>query len=121
MVDITIAGKVITLTHKDVEGKSSITICAESNGRTASANIPVFVVSSSGIADAVAQGTICYANGRLHICGMDGTDFVIFNLAGQAVGAFTAQGDDASVVLTLAPGAYVVTTADGSRNIKINI
>ena len=121
LVDITIAGKVITLTHKDVEGESSITICAESNGRTASANIPVFVVSSSGIADAVAQGTICYANGRLHICGMDGTDFVIFNLAGQAVGAFTAQGDDASVVLTLAPGAYVVTTADGSRNIKINI
>ena len=121
LVDIAIDGKVITLTHKDVEGKSSITICAESNGRTASANIPVFVVSSSGIADAVAQGTICYANGRLHICGMDGTDFVIFNLAGQAVGAFTAQGYDASVVLTLAPGAYVVTTADGSRNIKINI
>lgn len=121
LVDIAIDGKVITLTHKDVEGSSAITICAESNGRTATVNIPVFVVSSSGIADAVAQGTICYANGRLHICGMDGTDFVIFNLAGQAVGAFTAQGDDASVVLTLAPGAYVVTTADGSRNIKINI
>ena len=79
------------------------------------------MVNDSGIADAVAQGTISYANGRLHICGMDGSDFVIFNLAGQAVGAFTAQGDNASVVLTLAPGAYVVATADGSRTIKINI
>lgn len=121
LVDIAIDGKVITLTHKDVEGSSAITICAESNGRTASVNIPVLVVNNSGIADAVAQGTISYANGRLHICGMDGSDFVIFNLTGQAVGAFTAQGDDASVVLTLAPGAYVVATADGSRTIKINI
>lgn len=121
LVDIAIAGKVITLTHKDVEGSSAITICAESNGRIASVNIPVLVVNDSGIADAVAQGTISYANGRLHICGMDGSDFVIFNLAGQAVGAFTAQGDNASVVLTLAPGAYVVATADGSRTIKINI
>ncbi|MGN0224354.1 MAG: leucine-rich repeat protein [Muribaculaceae bacterium] len=121
LVDIAIDGKVITLTHKNVEGSSAITIYAESNGRTASVNIPVLVVNDSGIADAVAQGTISYANGRLHICGMDGTDFVIFNLAGQTVGAFTAQGDNASVVLTLAPGAYVVATANGSRTIKINI
>lgn len=121
LVDISIDGKVITLTHKDVEGSSAITICAESNGRTAAVNIPVFVVNNSGIADAVAHGTISYANSRLHICGMDNSDFVIFNLAGQAVGAFTVHGDDASVVLSLAPGAYVVTTADGSRTIKINI
>ncbi|MGM9859332.1 MAG: DUF5074 domain-containing protein, partial [Muribaculaceae bacterium] len=121
IADVVCSGRTIQISHKGIVGEGTLSINAESNGKITTVDIPVQIGKSTGVNDAIATGVISFSDNRLHLCGLSGKQFVIYNVAGAAVGAFDVESDDVTVTLALVPGAYIVASTDGTRRIKINI
>lgn len=121
VADVVLEGTTLTVTPL-AEGSSSITLRAVSNGRVSLLNVPVTIVDTTeGISDVAAAGNIRIEGRRVSIDGMEGATFVVYDMAGRAVSAFEACSPSCSVVLTLAPGAYVLANADNTRSMKFFI
>ncbi|MDE5972619.1 MAG: leucine-rich repeat protein, partial [Muribaculaceae bacterium] len=112
-----------TLTVTPVrKGRSSFTLVAESNGRSASVNVPVVVDSTVGLDNAVTVGgNITVVGRRVILKGLAGVDFTVFDMAGRAVCGFRADSDDATIRLAIPSGAYLLSDSHGARSIKFVI
>ena len=121
IADVVCNGHTVTISHKGVIGDGTLSINAESNGKISTVDIPVQIGKSTGVNDAIAAGVISFSENRLHLIGLCGKQFVIYNVAGNEVGAFDVESEDVTVSLALVPGAYIVASTDGTRRIKINI
>lgn len=122
VAEVSLTGK-RTLTVTPVsKGRSSFTIVAESNGRSASVNVPVVVDSTVGLDNAATVGgNITVVGRRVVLKGLAGVDFTVFDMAGRAVCGFRADSDDATVRLAIPSGAYLLSDSHGSRSIKFVI
>lgn len=64
-------------------------------------------------------GRISYSGGMLRLRGMAGESVAVYSLSGLAVETLRPDSDDYSRTLSLAPGYYVVRTAQGSLKICV--
>lgn len=121
IADVKVDGKTVTITPIK-EGKATLSLQAQSNGKTTLVDIPVSIFKTSGV-DGVSEigGTITVTGRRVNVKGMEGCDFFVYDMAGSAVAAFHADSDDVSVVLAVPSGVYVVASADGRRAVKVSI
>ncbi len=121
IAEVTLEGKKLTVVPRaNAVGKATLTLKAESNGRVSTIDIPVINDTSTEVdlADA-ANGTISIVDRRITASGMNGAHFTVYDMAGVAVSAFTADSDRTSVVLTVPAGVYILTAGD--RTFKFSV
>ena len=113
-------GKTLTVTAKPGQfGMESITLKAESNGVVTTVDIPVNIELISGVDNAYTDNGIITVSGHtVRILNMEGTDFMVYDMNGRAVSAFSANSNDARVRLTVPDGIYIICSADGKRKVK---
>lgn len=104
-------------------GHGSLTVKAESNGKTTTISIPYVVEdSASGINDVHGKAaTVTVTDNIVTVRGLQGVMFTIYDVAGRTVGAFVADSGCSRFALTLSAGVYVLTSADGSHTLKFAI
>ncbi|MDE6310783.1 MAG: leucine-rich repeat protein [Muribaculaceae bacterium] len=108
VIDAELDGRTLTLTPL-TSGQTSLTLVAESNGKTTQKAIPVTVKSiDSGIASPSSDGSICIVNKTLYIRGHEGETFIINDLSGRARGAFIVSDNEFRIDLALSEGIYLL-------------
>ena len=121
IAEVTLESKKLTVVPRaNAVGKATLTLKAESNGRVSTIDIPVINDTSTGVdlTDA-GNGTISIVDRRITASGMNGAHFTVYDMAGVAVSAFTADSDRTSVVLTVPAGVYILTAGD--RTFKFSV
>lgn len=123
VAEVSLSGRRTLAVTPRGKGRSSFTLVAESNGRTTSVNVPVVVIDTTvGIESAGAVGgNITVTGRRVNVRNLAGTEFTVFDMTGRAVSAFRADSDDATILLAIPAGMYVITDSQGVRTIKFTI
>lgn len=122
IVDAELRGGVLTV-KPVVAGHGSLSVKAESNGKTTTISLPYAVEdSASGINDVNGSAAmVAVTDNVVTVKGLMGVSFAIYDVAGRTVGAFVADSDCSCIALTLSAGVYVLTSADGSHTLKFAI
>lgn len=119
IADVTLLDRHISVMPK-AKGESSLTLVAESNGRTTTVNVPVQVLEKPEGVEAVSAdgGVITVRGNRVNVRGMMGAAFTVYDMSGREVSAFEANSDDTTVMLAIPAGTYVLRETTGVRTLK---
>lgn len=115
VADVKLEGKTLTVTPK-THGRREFTLVAESNGRTVSKTVGVYVSNISTGIDEVNQGraSVYALDGSLHIDGCAGKTAAVYSADGRMVASFGIDTDAFVSDLGGYSGVFVVKVSDGA-------
>lgn len=111
----------ITPTPGVKKGNGTISLVAESNGKTVNYNLPVALDVESGIDGIRTLPSISYQYGLLRVKGLDGNQIDVYDVNGCHVAGFTANSDDMQRNLDLQHGIYIIKADNTNITTKIMV
>lgn len=105
--EVRLEGRKLTVSPLS-QGNMSFALTAESNGRRTTKNINVNVDLGTGVNGLETVPSVSFDGRRLHVCGLNGERFSIYDVAGMEMVSFEADSDHYIFDFGAHAGVYVV-------------
>lgn len=109
-----LTGKTLTVIPVSA-GNHSVTLRAESNGKTVEKTIPVSLGTTTGLGDvAIARGTISVSGNNVTVNGYDGYTFEVYTVNGNLLTTFVSTAVSTTATIDAPAGVYILRATDGN-------